>query len=325
MATNYPGDPNATEAPSGAPEDDAGPIVVLPADGDPPNAATFAQAFMVLADFVAWLKKPFAKASAWAQAIVVYLNALESPRFLVDHMGFAGGDIQKWNETWSGSEINNAAGTVAFTATRQRWSTFIVAGGEISVHLPDTTTWFTRFVKVSYGTGGGTISAHLQGEVFASFVDGLGIALDFDLRTATAIDQMYCSAGLANPDAATDIPLNGFIGGCFKKASGNANWMFVTGDGSNLSTPVDTGIPVAASTHYKMRVEWLGATGAADDAVAAMRGYINGALVATSTAHLPSAAGAAGVAGAFFTIGNDTGGIAARQFTVGNVRGSSNY
>ncbi len=64
MPTNYPGDPTATEAPSVAPDEDDVPTVALPADGDNENAATWAQPTKVLADWIAWLKKPFAKASA---------------------------------------------------------------------------------------------------------------------------------------------------------------------------------------------------------------------------------------------------------------------
>ncbi len=53
MATNYTGNPTATEAPSAAPGGGVYPIVVIPDDGDALNAASVAQGYKVLADFSA--------------------------------------------------------------------------------------------------------------------------------------------------------------------------------------------------------------------------------------------------------------------------------
>jgi hypothetical protein len=55
VGTPYTGNPTATQTPSAPPGLGVYPTVVLPADGDPPNGATWAQAYMVLADYLAYV------------------------------------------------------------------------------------------------------------------------------------------------------------------------------------------------------------------------------------------------------------------------------
>lgn len=55
MPTNYTGNPTAVEAPASAPGPGVAPILALPADGEPVNAAAFAQAYKVCADYIAYL------------------------------------------------------------------------------------------------------------------------------------------------------------------------------------------------------------------------------------------------------------------------------
>lgn len=54
MSTNYTGVPTAAESPAAAPAGGTYPIVVLPDDGDPLNAASVEQAYKVLADYMAY-------------------------------------------------------------------------------------------------------------------------------------------------------------------------------------------------------------------------------------------------------------------------------
>lgn len=55
MSSNYTGDDTATQAPSPLPAKNATPVLTLPADGDPLNAASIAQAFRALADAIDFL------------------------------------------------------------------------------------------------------------------------------------------------------------------------------------------------------------------------------------------------------------------------------
>jgi hypothetical protein len=57
MATDYTGNPTATQAPASAPGPGVAPIVRIPADGDASNAASITQEIKALADYVAWLTK----------------------------------------------------------------------------------------------------------------------------------------------------------------------------------------------------------------------------------------------------------------------------
>jgi hypothetical protein len=56
VGTPYNGNPTATQSPSLAPGPGIYPTLDLPADSNPNNAATFAQAYKVLADFIAYLQ-----------------------------------------------------------------------------------------------------------------------------------------------------------------------------------------------------------------------------------------------------------------------------
>lgn len=62
MSSSYTGNPTATQAPGSAPGPGVAPIMTLPADGDPANAASVAQAFKESADYIAWLTQRTATA-----------------------------------------------------------------------------------------------------------------------------------------------------------------------------------------------------------------------------------------------------------------------
>jgi hypothetical protein len=55
LPTPYTADPEATQPPSGAPAWGVLPVINLPADGDPPNASTWEQAFKALNDHVGFI------------------------------------------------------------------------------------------------------------------------------------------------------------------------------------------------------------------------------------------------------------------------------
>jgi hypothetical protein len=61
MASQYTGNPTATQAPSPAPSFNADPIGNLPADGDTLNASSVAQAFKVPLDWIAFLRRILGK------------------------------------------------------------------------------------------------------------------------------------------------------------------------------------------------------------------------------------------------------------------------
>jgi hypothetical protein len=113
MSTNYTGNKTATQSPSPTPNPAITPIVTLPADGDPLNAASVAQALKALADLADWLTKPQAKSTDYAAAIVRFRNALGQTRGLFDHLGLPGGRVIQWDECWDANASISVSGTMA--------------------------------------------------------------------------------------------------------------------------------------------------------------------------------------------------------------------
>jgi len=298
----------------------------MPNDGEFLNVASLRQNEKALADFIAYLADPFAIPNAWAQRTARWLNARGQERAIIDHMGYLSGRVAQWQEQWSGSEFQVGSGVAILSRTTMDWLLDVVstASGQMAVSDPNSTVSVRmRHLLVTLGTGGGDL-CRLNASNKSVSDNNTGIAMEWDLYTSTAIDQMHVAIGMAF--AVTNIagPTAGFTGAMFYKGNANANWMFVTGDGTALSTPIDTGVTVAANNDYPMRVEWLG-SGISDDSIAAARGYINGSLVATITTNLPSApAPPNNMVGPVLNMSRDTG-SAVRTIRLGPVRWSANY
>ena len=92
MPTNYTANKANTQAPSPPPSPGVAPILALPADGDPPNASTFAQAYKVLADFIHWLMKPQARSGEWGENFFEFRSAKNHKMFALDHHGMPAGN-----------------------------------------------------------------------------------------------------------------------------------------------------------------------------------------------------------------------------------------
>jgi hypothetical protein len=329
VPTNYPGVPTATQAPSAAPGPGVFPTGALPADGDNENAATWAQPYKVLLDFMAYHADPFAIVGSWAQPVARWRNALLQEKARIDHMGYPGGNIQQLVETWRGPESQVGSGAVVFEKTNLRWSIVVTstAGGQVAIADPDSSgTFATRNVAMSLGTGASDLVTMLAVDRAGLFGPLQGLAMEWDIRTGAAVDQMHWTGGLGSSMASAYLaPIAGFIGAVFYKGNANANWQVVAGDGTALSTVVDSGVAVAAATHYKMRIEYLG-SGVADDGASAVRAYINGVNVTPSPiiTHLPGLGGLLDIATPYFAFSRDTGSTT-RTVSIGQVRYSQNF
>jgi hypothetical protein len=101
------------------------------------------------------------------------------------------------------------------------------------------------------------------------------------IRTDASIADIIIWCGVANV-LVTDAPI-GFVT-CFRYASaldsGTGNWRAYTSD-SFTSTATDTGIAIAANTEYTLKIVH-------DPTVPHTQFYINGTLVATNTASVPT-------------------------------------
>lgn len=295
MPTSYSGVATATQAPSPPPGPGVIPIVQLPADGDNENGATFAQEGKVLADFAAWSNDPLATSGSWAQRTWGVRNARAQRRWFLDHMGHPAGRVIKWTEYWpvpSGGTADGQvnAGTAEFVKSCQvGWSAVVVKGGSGNARalvrspgdpISPPPSKLHNLLDVAVGTTIGDISRVGKNATCIFSADGC-IAMDWEIwpgTVAVADSQIFGGFGAR--------PVSGLIGGLLY-TDGSANWKAVVGDGSTLSSVVNTGVAVAGAAWQSMRVEWWGAN-VSDDSANAMRFYIAGALVATITTALPT-------------------------------------
>ncbi len=296
MPTNYTGDPTATQAPAATPNPEGAPIVALPADGDPPNASTFAQAFKVVADFTAWLFKPKAKAAQWAVPIFRFRAANGHTRGVIDHLGFFLGRVFGFDEYWLGAHTQTGASAGAvFGSADLGWRYSAVATtGAASANAVQTsalTYAFYRYVSIRAGdTAADYTMLRLEVPVYWRADAHIVWEAEVALQSATPGSISYF-AGLSEGDDGK-VP---FTGGTpadyavFEKPDGAANWNCKTRGGAGAETVTDSGVSAETLTPAALRIEYHGAN-VADNATAAVRFYINGALVATHTTNLPSTA-----------------------------------
>lgn len=301
MPTDYPGSSVATQAPSGPPGPEAPITVAIPADGDPPNASTFAQPFKVLADFIMWLVSPFAKTSDFAAWIMGWRSATGHKRFLIDHLGFPNGQFIAQDTAWSkgfGSYITTASpapgrrepGAPHWTYISQGAATSDVLnilgdnpnGPDCLVRTLDPTAGstgdHTTFSSGPYGHALPTV--HLQMDVLAA-----------GFHAGHANVESAC-LGFGEYLDASGVNLDNFIG---FETRGSTTWYAVTRNGgaetvTNTLAPIvrDPTDPVfAGAVLTRLKVEWHGEA-VAEDGLRRVRFYVDGALVATHSTNLPA-------------------------------------
>lgn len=273
---NYTGDPTATEAPSPPPTPGIAPILAMPVDGAPVNAATFAQAYKVLADFVAWLFSPRALLAAWATAIMIYLNARLQRRFVIDHMGFPGGNIVTWEEAWDKTAAGIFGANLSWIST--------TGSGTIAKVQSVAVIGSSAQIGISPNMG----VAGVPAQSFIQRTDGtvqphvnMAVAAQWSVQLANAgTNHVFAVHGLV-PHASSFPDVGSIPWGCrFRKNSADVNW-FCEVDGV---APVDSTVPPVASTFQRFRIEIVG-TGTSDDSTARVIFYINDAIVA-NVAHV---------------------------------------
>lgn len=294
MPTNYTPDPTIAQAPSAIPEPENYPTLAIPNAGEGATVSSISQFVKALGDHLAWLKKPRAKASSWAQAIMRFRNAGLHTRFAIDHLGLPGGHVIQKDILWERT-LDSIGGTAAGTAFAAM-PDFKYFGLDTGPGSSSASISFADFGQAalpclalrSAATGGDF--AAVCSALLGAFKDVNHWALDFMAAAGNGFDERDVVIGLgeylgADPDATQD-----FIG--FKRIDSiNSNWHAVTRFGGLPGTVTDTGVAIATGSPFptswdRLRVEWHGAT-VADNGTRAVRFYVNGALVATHTTNLP--------------------------------------
>jgi hypothetical protein len=314
--TPYTGDATATQAPSATPAAGSPPIVNLPTDTDPPNGATFAQAFKVLADFIAWLLSPFANLGVWVQAIVRFRNALKQTRFAIDHAGFPGGKLLQWNEPWDlTAAFKSAVGQGAWFG---RWNYSIAgdaAGGSIAVNQanvgpptfgggPTGTNAAARTTNVYLatnptGVADSAVMVEATGQIILD--DDTCFVMQWDAETVGGT----CTAATEDTMGFTTSSLLGATGTTLSNAPFGA-WfevLFNTGGptfvhcrwhGASGGVGLFNSF-VNAGTRQRFRIEYYG-TNVSDTGAPRLIFYLNGTKITDQAVNLTNAAPAAGVA-----------------------------
>jgi hypothetical protein len=284
MSTNYTGSATATQAPAATPDPDNAPIDVLPADGDPLNAASVAQAFKVLADYIHAIKNPRSKSTSWPQALRRYRNARLQTMFAVDHLGLPSGRIVQWEEDWSNVLlINKGNSDTVNGAWANRWNFGLSGTGTnagVAVSNPDPTIWPTsRYATLSVDTSvtDSTVEAQrgecitdanravtMQWEENCPDPGDLG---DAEIAMGISLDdQNYDDAGawsaLTSPGVA------------FVKRTGDTNWQCYTKAVGGSAAYATTGVAANTTARRRFRIEILGAN-VADDSTARVNFFVD--------------------------------------------------
>lgn len=284
MSTTYTGNSSNTQAPSPTPGPGVPPVVVLPADGDADNAASVAQAFKVLADFIAWLVGAIAVASAWAQSIFWWSDARGHKRYEIGHWGIPAGSVFTHTEMWSPAAGFGQAGIGPFT--NGSWTFTSSAAGNSSLVSPPGVSSGLNFsnlapcLQINLDSSGSGKHASWGDEPMAVFVDESIVELEWDASAFTVLSVQW-DMGFAANGAAGSISKGVYFS---RPDSPGTNWKAIAVDGGSPTT-VDTGI-LANATSHQFRIACVGA-GVSDDATARALFYIDGVVVADITSNLP--------------------------------------
>lgn len=298
MPSAYVADPTVAQAPSPAPDPENYPIPNLPINGEPRNADSVNQCFKALADHNAYLKKPFAKPSAWTQPLKRFQDAKRYDRFVIDHHGLPAGKLIHFRESWLSDESqtggNGSGNFSSLGSARWAWKRNVTSGNAfITIETPNLAAGRPMFRVLSLTPSigvGDSVSVGVNAAPCQFHPDNV-IAMEWD-AALTAI------AGTTNVDwrmgfAIDADPFSTFGGAeyyaLFIKQNGVANWKAQTRDGVTTGTLTDTGVAAAANVFQRFRLVWAGAN-VSDDGVARCMFFINGALVANLTANLPGSA-----------------------------------
>lgn len=281
MPIDYSGDPSQTQAPASRPEPGLAPIVRMPLSGEPLVVAGVVQAWKVLADYVAWLMNPTAKAGSWGQAIRRRRNARLQTRSVTDHLGFPGGKFLGWQEDWADVGFTTKA-SIANGAWAKRWNYSIagavantigvVANGPGTPAFPRSPAAF-----LAAGTSGVTANSHhiehVQPILFTAdtdmtmqwdlaFVNGNVAITEFAMGLATTSQQ-----GVATAFSAQLLD-----GAALVKRVSVANWDLYSKAPGAGHTWTTTGV----TTMTRARLELRGAN-VSDDSTARALLYLDGA------------------------------------------------
>lgn len=288
MSSNYSGNATATQSPSPAPGPGAVPIVVLPSDGDALAAASVAQGYKTVADYLSYLYTNVASANrGWTPpsssvdtAQASFQDSAGHVRGTVDHNGYPGGGrISVIDECWNASVSASASQSPLTNNPRwQAWTTTSTTFNTVAASAAYPSPYIQVSTTATLNSRGSILSAI---QLIHSSATMLSFATEADIGTLLVGDSYW---GLSSN---VDFTVNQhFVR--FRQSQGTANWQAECRDAVTTTT-VDTGVAVTSNgdpTAFRMRIELHGS---ASPYGAKARFFINGTRVAEITTHLPAA------------------------------------
>lgn len=304
MSTNITGNPAVGESPSPNPVDGTAPTSTVPVSGDPVTAASVRQALGNPLDYIAFLQSPFAKANAWAQKIMPFMDARGRARFTVDHFGmprFAG---YSWTSLWTPGSAYTLAGIQDVQI--DRWRVVMNATQCSSQsHQPGVASG-VNFSNISRSVqlivDGGSVGNRSELRIANDSVTSL-FHDDAIFRCGFWVNLFTLAAGSNFVVGFTSNGelVNGINHGAYFIIQGPGNWGCVTSNGGS-PTGLSSGVAAATGTPIYLEVVFCGAN-VADDSAAHALFFINGALVQNIASTLPIGSLAIPVVGGFITAG----------------------
>lgn len=215
------------------------------------------------------------------QPLLQLFDASNNRRTGFDHLGFRATQNIDLSENW----MLIGRSTIAALANINGW-TFNKSGSGAQIG-----SVYSSVTSHGYACLEQTLSSGVAGTVFAEhanamlFGDATGHFPHPDMVIVIEFEQDGTGYFGVSPGVTLirGLSNDGVQGVYFKKVDGNANWQFVTGDNGGLTTATDTGVAVASNQRLRMEIYGSNQPGGQRAC-----GYINGALVATNTTHMPN-------------------------------------
>ena len=304
MATTYTPVATNTQAPASPSDPDNVPLESLPSDGDALNAASVAQAFKVLGDYIAWLKAPIGVASAWVQALRNYRNPLGNRVSGIDHFGVPGGRLITITEDWL-----DAAAVQISTKTNGHWfgkwnyGVFNTSGiGHIYANGPTgnlaNSPWGpvcgVDFNGLTAGSGATVVESakpwfYMSDDLLEYECDisltGPALLSDTTIGVGLGDGTLVSSSSVASMDTTGATPVGAWI---YRPASQGFWYVRTVAPGGGPSPATITAVVATVNSPLRWKVVIAG-TAASDDGTARVLHYINGALVANHAVNMNGA------------------------------------
>lgn len=284
MGTTYTGSRASSNDPNGAPEPGRAPSATVPLDGDPRNASTYLPGYKALADWIDWLRRPIAKVADWVTPLKKYQTAQGHSRHVIDHLGFPGGPISTYLQDWRNAPFMPPLG--ASTPIGDGWSIRDNGGAGAAllvVNPPEPSGAYARHrrLRMKVQPAAGAYQHVLLSEP-TTFHGTVHAAFEATVLLGAADPGIDVEVGLITGNLAP----GGFAR--FIKRPGTSAWACETSTDGSVVDAASAGVDPTTTEFQRLRVEYHGAS-VADDGVAAVCFYINGALVRRVTTNLPSA------------------------------------